>query len=260
MSATTGTTTIATEPTAVPEPETSRIAPRMLLIGDSITEFGEVVIGENSPGWVARLRHRFGVRMHIQNYGRSGYNSNIGERLLLRALIIEPSPTIVLLFFGANDAAVPPSIQSLSIESYKRNLIAMVRLLSSHAAASITPILITPPPIDDNVRGEDRRFERTKLYAQACKDVAQSLNVLCVDLFSIMQQFGLQQCLSDGLHLSEIGNMVCEEAIVEMLEKNVSKCAPSKLNFSFTNWDLLHGDNIDLCIGPGISSSSSSSS
>ncbi len=228
----------------------TRVAPRLLLIGDSITQYGEDAEGDDAPGWVARLRGRVGVRMHVLNYGRSGYNSELGKRLLLRALMVEPNPTAVVLFFGANDAAVPPSVQSVSLEQYKQNLRTMVRLVQSHSDA--TPILVTPPPIDDNTRGPDRRYSRTKSYAMACVEVGTAMGVVCVDLHSRMEEFGLEQCLNDGLHLNSVGNRVCEETVVEVLEKQVGSCAPSTLQFSFMAWDEVDVEDVDSGIGPGL--------
>lgn len=237
------------EQTQAHEPP-SRVAPRLLLVGDSITQYGEEVEGENAPGWVARLRHRVGVCMHVINYSRSGYNSELGKRLLLRALIIEPTPSAIIIFFGANDAAVAPSPQSIPLAQYKRNLKAMIRTIRSHSPTT-TPILITPPPIDDNVRGPDRRFERTKLYAEACVRVAIELGVVYVDLHSAMIR-GIADCLCDGLHLSKIGNKFVEVAVVGALERQVSHCSPSRLLHSFKKWDEI--DDVDACIGPGIAS------
>jgi hypothetical protein len=57
-------------------------------------------------------------------------------------------------------------------------------------------VLITPPPVDEVGRrvyarsGElpERTNEVTKLYAQACKDVAKEAGVPVIDLWSLFQQ------------------------------------------------------------------------
>lgn len=88
-------------------------------------------------------------------------------------------------------------------------------------------LLLTPPPVDEPVRtldlasravplGPDRDAERTRLFAEAVKEVGREAGVPVVDTWTgIMQaaerEGGLERYLVDGLHLSAEGYRVVFE-------------------------------------------------
>ncbi|KAK4690568.1 hypothetical protein P7C70_g9549, partial [Phenoliferia sp. Uapishka_3] len=66
-------------------------------------------------------RHR-----DVLNRGLSGYNTAwaipIAKQWLPRVGESRPTTSLILIWFGANDAALPPSPQSLTLPEFKSNL------------------------------------------------------------------------------------------------------------------------------------------
>ena len=79
---------------------------RFVLFGDSITQ-GSFSVG----GWGARLADHYARRADVLNRGYSGYNTRWALELLPHVLPAAPAPatppTLVTVFFGANDSACP---------------------------------------------------------------------------------------------------------------------------------------------------------
>ena len=109
-----------------------------------------------------------------------------------------------IIFFGANDACLPGSItgQHVPLNKFKQNLqeIARHEFVKAHEPVIV---LITAPPVDEYAmegaefqKGSSelvRTAEHTKKYADACKEVAEELGVVVVDLWStIMTKAGWQ--------------------------------------------------------------------
>jgi lysophospholipase L1-like esterase len=101
------------------------------------------------------------------------------------------------IFFGANDACLPDSAsgQHVPLETFKANLRAIVTHPAVLAQKAVV-MLVSPPPLDEylteehnTVEGEytpQRTANHTKLYADACKDIASELNVTHIDLWRSM--------------------------------------------------------------------------
>lgn len=115
----------------------------------------------------------------------------------------------------------------MTLERFKANLntiLDMLRLPSSPWHSPTTQlVLLTPPPVDDTTRNAelasrvparvpDRDAERTRLFAEAVKDVGREGKVPVVDVWGRIMQFArdneggrLDKYLSDGLHLTAEG-------------------------------------------------------
>ena len=93
------------------------------------------------------------------------------------------------IFFGANDSVLNQYYQHVPLDDYKENLKAIVR----HPLTRIQRpriLILTPPPVSeymleavDAMRGS-RTASNTKRYADACREVANSLNIPVVDIWS----------------------------------------------------------------------------
>ena len=149
----------------------------------------------------------------------------------------EDPRTVVTIFFGANDAALPDRTsyrQHVPLDVYSANVRWMVGYLKREAKVR-NVILITPPPVSEPHRvahamrtygidlplGSERTVEATSTYAAACKDLAVELDVPCVDLFSrfmAVEGYG-DVLLNDGLHLTPRGNALVAKALVEVLQE-----------------------------------------
>ncbi|GLE04882.1 hypothetical protein PINS_up013863 [Pythium insidiosum] len=205
--------------------------PLLLLLGDSITEFG---VSVDNGGWIALLLQRFNRTASIHQTGLAGYTTkwymDVVFDSLKKDLSTTLSPSLITLWLGANDAALPdgPSFhQHVPLEDYKKNLHALVAMFKQ-TAPQAKILLITPPPVDDEAR---RRMSKTgKLdrsnaaageYAKACKEVAAAEKIEALDLYTYFNAFPTAErnaCLIDGLHLSKKGNALMEQQLCDKIK------------------------------------------
>uniref|UniRef100_K3X0Q9 SGNH hydrolase-type esterase domain-containing protein n=1 Tax=Globisporangium ultimum (strain ATCC 200006 / CBS 805.95 / DAOM BR144) TaxID=431595 RepID=K3X0Q9_GLOUD len=188
------------------------------LIGDSITEQA------NDPmnaGWAALLQHKYVRSVDVINRGLSGYNTRWFVQHALpvieNELQHEYKPSLLTLFFGANDAALATGYaggQHVPLGEYRANLAHIIRSLTPHLPPRAKILLITPPAIIDSARkGGERTNEAAGEYARACVDIAQAENVPVLDLYAFFNtrypnEAARSTLFSDGLHLSAQGNAV----------------------------------------------------
>lgn len=243
--------------------------PKLVLVGDSITE-----LGSHSNGWVAALAIRYNRRMDVINRGANGYTSKWG-RLALPLILEEilgpkdyslacnsdvshpntlhlgnescsqEKSTAVssddyadfnfVIGYGANDSCIANGTRSkyhVSLEDYALNYKHMIEMITNWNEKSVAVALMTPPPCDTEVLIESRNNEVTKLYAETCMNLAREANVPVVNLWSGLQHPNAanraessslkrwrSDHLSDGLHLTPMGNYRVFELVVEMLER-----------------------------------------
>lgn len=97
------------------------------------------------------------------------------------------------MFFGANDAVLPPGDQYVPLEKYVQNLKAIIQHpVVRYGGTKI--VLLTPPPVNEyqltafdlskGVTPLSRSANNTKLYADACREVGKSLHVAIADIWS----------------------------------------------------------------------------
>ncbi|KAI0654748.1 SGNH hydrolase [Cubamyces menziesii] len=217
----------------------------IMLLGDSITQGGF----ENN-GFAARLANAYVRKMDVVNRGYSGYNTDWIIPVFEQCFAMQheqqhvPKVRILAIWFGANDAALPPGPQHVPLARYQSNLVRLIRTVRSPDSPRYSPdtriILLTPPPVDpkrwartvedtveDSLQGMfQRKFEVTRQYAEAASDVGAREGVPVVDVWTdIWEAAGrdmgrLGEYLWDGLHLNEKGYAVVYDALMStMAEK-----------------------------------------
>ncbi|XP_014517097.1 GDSL esterase/lipase At5g45920 [Vigna radiata var. radiata] len=213
--------------------------PKIYLFGDSITE------DSFSPGgWGASLAHHFARTADVVLRGYSGYNTRWALKVLERVFPVSKvgdggtvtAPVAVTVFFGANDACLPDrcsAFQHVPLHEYKQNLHSIVSFFKKRWPTTLV-LLITPPPIDEELRCRhpyvenpqglsERTNEAAGEYARACIAVAGECGIPVVDLWNKMQH-RKKDYLSDGLHLTESGNeVVFEEVIKKLRDEGLSQ-------------------------------------
>ncbi|XP_058407811.1 isoamyl acetate-hydrolyzing esterase 1 homolog isoform X2 [Diceros bicornis minor] len=232
----------------------SLLWPRVLLFGDSITQFSF-----QQGGWGASLADKL-VRCDVLNRGFSGYNTRWAKIILPRLIRKGNSldnPVAVTIFFGANDSALKDENpkQHIPLDEYVSNLKSMVQYLKSVDVPENRVILITPPPLCETawekeclIQGKHRQHSLTRPsvtthswiikpscklnrlnlvvgeYASACLRVAQDCGTDVLDLWTLMQKDSqdFPSYLSDGLHLSPKGNEFLFSHLWPLIEKKVS--------------------------------------
>ncbi|KAL7546404.1 hypothetical protein ACHAWF_009743 [Thalassiosira exigua] len=264
--------------------------PKLILIGDSITELGS----SHAQGWVTSLSIRYNRRVDVVNRGMNGYNSRWGMAalpLVLEEIIgpalesyqgesatrgasdvdegskmdpagdgkrdeveecLDDKPKIptsetegqhlqysFLIAYGANDSCLPDGANSrhhVPLEEYSSNLKLMIQMIQTwNVKKHVAVALLTPPPCDTEMLNHSRDNENvTRLYAESCMNVANEMKVPVVDLWQGMQlplaqsdgdihtfrstRQWRKEYLSDGLHLTPMGNYRVYELVIKMLD------------------------------------------
>jgi len=139
---------------------------------------------------------------------------------------------LLIIWFGANDAAVPASVQHVPLPQYIANMKQLIQMIKNPESPYYAPhtqiIIITPPPVNEIQRtvflaGQkpplelDRGFELTKSYAAAAKKTGEEAGLGVADVWTKIwdraghKESALDKYLSDGLHLTkdgyEVGNL-----------------------------------------------------
>ncbi|KAG1710627.1 hypothetical protein DVH05_013351 [Phytophthora capsici] len=192
--------------------------PLLYLLGDSITEQG---VNPAKAGWVTLLQYRYQRSTDILPRGFSGYNT---KRFIEFALPIVKnelstciSPSLITLWLGANDAALPNGAsarQHVQVETFADNLEMIIHTLRV-IAPDAKILVITPPHVDDasrRIRSKTRTLDRSNAmageYARVCVETAERLGVAVLDVHTLFNSMSARQrtmCLEDGLHLSTWG-------------------------------------------------------
>jgi len=157
--------------------------PQFILFGDSITQASEY-------SFAAPLQDNYIRRLDVVNRGFSGYTSPLALQTLPRFF---PTPSqahvrVMTVFFGANDACLPGSVQHVPLEKYVACLKGIVEheVVRQHGTQVI---LIVPAPVDEwQLENGQRTAEGTKKYADACRSVGRELNLPVVDLWSLFMK------------------------------------------------------------------------
>ncbi|KAH7284561.1 hypothetical protein KP509_34G059900 [Ceratopteris richardii] len=207
--------------------------PLFVLYGASMTEYAF-----KPGGWGASLAHLYCRKADILLRGYRGWNTRRALAAMRDILPQESQcqPALVVVFFGANDAAFPmPSGkgQYVPLEEFRKNLQDIASYLLG-LSKTTRVILVTAPPVNEQARREDARIrhgkdaarftdrtnERARKYAQACIEAAKAVNVGVVDLWTAIQKEENWQteCLSDGLHLTAKGNQILFDELVKVIE------------------------------------------
>ncbi|XP_051061908.1 LOW QUALITY PROTEIN: isoamyl acetate-hydrolyzing esterase 1 homolog [Phodopus roborovskii] len=210
----------------------SLLWPRVLLFGDSITQFSF-----QPGGWGALLADRLVRKCDVLNRGFSGYNTRWAKIILPRLISkggSKETPVAVTIFFGANDATLKDENpkQHVPLDEYSANLRAMVQYLRSVDIPEERVILITPPPLEAAWEKEcilkgcklNRRNSVAGEYANACLRVATDCGTGVLDLWTLMQKDNqdFSSYLSDGLHLSPKGNEFLFLNLWPLLDNKIS--------------------------------------
>ncbi|KAM4543062.1 isoamyl acetate-hydrolyzing esterase 1 homolog [Odontesthes bonariensis] len=213
---------------------TTVIWPKVILFGDSITQFSF-----QANGWGAELADKFARKCDVLNRGLSGYNSRWAKIILPRLISGQNSAdnniVAVTVFFGANDSALEDENpqQHIPLQEYSENLKEISRLLTSAGVSADKVIFITPPPIHEPAWEKECALKGSPLnrhnsmagqYALACVQAAGQCGSEVLDLWTLMQKDGQDYTvyLSDGLHLSEKGNQFVAQHLWGILESRLS--------------------------------------
>ncbi|TFK50102.1 SGNH hydrolase [Heliocybe sulcata] len=229
----------------------------VVLLGDSITEFGW-----EPHGLAQRLAQTYVRKFDVINRGFSGYNTEwvipVFEQFFAKSQDQARLPKVQLLtiWFGANDACIPPEPQYVPIDAYAANLSKLVNFVKSPDSPYYSPatrvVLITPPPIAIKQwnevlagQGEEpqgRSLDSAHRYAEATKEVGRKEGVPVVDAWTGIWEAcgkgeeGLPRYFSDGLHLNANGYAVVYDALLKAISESYPEIHPDALGFVFADF------------------------
>jgi lysophospholipase L1-like esterase len=157
-----------------------------------------------------------------------------------------------LIGYGANDSCLPVggcSRHHIPLDEFASNLTKMIQLIQtwntkSFSGSNVAVSLLTPPPCDTEKQKHNRDNENvTRLYAEACRQVASDMGIPVVDAWNGMQLPTIFQSeqqsssspplsfsnnqqwkidyLTDGLHLTSMGNYRLYELVIEVLDRSI---------------------------------------
>ncbi|KAL1964988.1 hypothetical protein VTN77DRAFT_6188 [Rasamsonia byssochlamydoides] len=239
---------------------------QFLLFGDSITQLSnDQKLGF---GFSAALQNAYARRLDVINRGFSGYTTAHAIKVLPKFF---PPPQrarirFMTIFFGANDAVLPPYAQHVPLSQYKENLKAIVEHPMVRAQ-NPKIIILTPPPINeyqleifDAEKGfptPSRAASNTRLYADACREVANSLGIPVVDIWTaFMKAAGWQEgqplagskdiprndilegLFTDGLHFSGEGYKIMFDEVMKVIQATWPDQVPERLPMIFPGWEV----------------------
>ncbi|KAF4044856.1 GDSL-like Lipase/Acylhydrolase family [Phytophthora infestans] len=220
---------------------TTSLRPKLLLLGDSLTQEGT---DPDLGGWVAQLQHRYTRSADIVVRGLYGYSTEIFVKHALPSVKEElslwpESPAFVAVWLGGNDSALLSGYEAalhVPIPKYRANLCEIVHTVQDKAPDAAI-LMITPPAVNDRARrnvwsdpdGElDFSNEGIGEYARACIEEAGSLNVPVLDFHTIMNEMHEQErcgCQYDGLHFNQKGNELVIDHILTAIEREFPSLA-----------------------------------
>lgn len=226
----------------------------ILLLGDSITEQGWGIRG--GRGWCSILADAFKRKADVSNKGFGGYTTRtlypIARRLLAPGT--GPRHHLVTIFLGANDANTQKE-QHVPVGEYKQRL---TELLTQAKSVGQHVLCIGPGPVD-NRRWPTRSNANVAAYNDAAFSAASAAGVAFCSLYGDAtgakhdgfvypvvaegSQLGAGEppvwldYLSDGLHLSCMGNECLAKLILRTLEELGG--GPGSLPQDFPHWSAL---------------------
>ncbi|KAI9206234.1 SGNH hydrolase-type esterase domain-containing protein [Polychytrium aggregatum] len=217
---------------------------QILLFGDSLTQWN---FNPDNLGWVARFSHAFVRCVDVVNRGYSGFSTDWCLRIFPSTLasILPKSHArlrLVVIFLGTNDAVtLETSHQYVSLDRFRSNIKAMIASVRElHPDARI--VLVSPPPMHDGMYEQfckdyqvplDRSHERTRLFHQACLDIASEEDIVALNTWSLLlgpsesyDSETLAKYFFDGLHFNAEGNKAFASALLLLIKQTWPELDP----------------------------------
>ncbi|KAL4913293.1 SGNH hydrolase-type esterase domain-containing protein [Aspergillus aurantiobrunneus] len=239
---------------------------QFLLFGDSITQMSSSQ--ELGFGFQPALQDAYSRVLDVINRGFGGYTTAHAVKVFPKFFPAPETASVRFLtvWFGANDASLLESNngQHVPLDVYKKNLAWLVQHPAT-IAQQPRILILTPTPVNEyQLQGFDeekgnvhptRTNSRTRLYAEAAREVAESLKVPAVDLWTaFMAAAGWKEgqpligsreapnnekfvsLFTDGLHLTADGYRIVYDEVVKAIQTNWPDQAPGKLPQVFPPW------------------------
>jgi hypothetical protein len=126
----------------------ARISKRLLAVsaGNAVQFFFSFFVLKKEQKKAAH----FETKADIVNRGFSGYTTELALEVAFNFAFgnVAADPLCVVVFFGANDSALPISNQHVPVEAYRKNLSTIVERLRAKWP-DVAILIVSPPPINE---------------------------------------------------------------------------------------------------------------
>ncbi|KAH7951327.1 hypothetical protein HPB52_008000 [Rhipicephalus sanguineus] len=179
--------------------------PRIYLFGDTLTQSSF-----NIGGWGSVIAEHFSRRCDVLSRGLCGYNTRAWRHALPLVLGPEDARSVaaLVLMMGTSDCADPrdPEATHVPLDEYSDNVAHMLDYIQACGISYGRIILVTPPPIDE------------QLWLAHCR----RRGVKVVDAHShFLNDAHWSRLLSDGINLSPAGSHKLTAVLVPVLREVV---------------------------------------
>lgn len=169
----------------------------------------------------------------LWNIVNSGVDGDTTREALKRIQydVLDYNPNLVFILFGSNDSAMIDN-QFCTQYEFENNLTEIVNKIRNHNNRTglnncvPIPILISPPPINDEEAMPFNSDNRIKQYGQTVKKVAQKLCCPFIDFYTYLMEEtndNFNEALqNDGIHLSEKGYDLLYDCIFSEITRLVN--------------------------------------
>lgn len=185
---------------------------KLVLFGDSITAgYGEEAMSPILQKMIqVELQKELLSEIIIINAGMLG-NTTEDARKRVKQDVVSLNPTIVTIFFGANDIS---SDFLVPLETYGENLLELIHVIGKEKV-----ILITPPYIVC-ARNPSRKETQVVAYVNKVEEIGKESGIPVIDLYGqMLAQPNPEELLQlDGLHFSTAGYQLLASLIVQAIK------------------------------------------
>ena len=206
------------EEESAPEAKKVLDGSKLVVFGDSITALGS---------WGRTVAEE--CNMEYFNGARGGITSAEGLQRF-NAFVKAREPDFVTLCFGMNDLLMTDvDTPKCTPEAFKRNMKKMVEKVREIGAI---PLIVTTNPLNVDVffasqgqspdlYGGRDILEWLDTYNNAARELADEMGCDLIDVRAACDEYEIKQVVkTDGIHLSELGNVVFAQTISKYLKEN----------------------------------------
>lgn len=236
---------------------------KLLMFGDSITEFAFDQHDGTDFSLGAALQNRYLRRLQVLHRGFSGYTSKQGVELAKGILSCEHDKRpeaqrikLAYVFFGTNDARLkgenPTNNQHIDIDQYVSNMMEIVKEFKTRSI----PLIVVLPTFhdqemwnethpDDLITGDYRTTELNKGYGDKLASACAAEDTPVLNLMDAMTQYATEYKLTnvmdgkygdfliDGVHFTGLGYQVFYQGLVKVISKRLAHLEHMKIPAQF---------------------------
>ncbi len=193
-----------------------------LMDGATLVTFGDSITALSTwPQSVAQS-----LNMKLVNSGIGGNTTDHAAARFDRDVAAH-NPDFVIMCFATNDFYRADGVNPrVGLTAYRANLQSFIDKVKNLGAE---PILMTPPFISEGASGGPSLYPEGTVngaldkYVAAMREIASANNVGLIDIHNVCDNGGYSVStflISDGVHLSSLGNSVYTDTIVNFMKNN----------------------------------------